>query len=168
MNMKNKRGFTLTELLAAIVVLGIISAATFTTITRTLNTSRNKVYINDAKRLATYAEYQINANKSSIEKPKNGNCIVISLGYFQNDEFSTGPNGGKYSLDASFVVVTNDNQELKYTINLIEIIKNSGYKGIYNADSEELSKKDANKYIKTFQNDNLVRIDSITTCKKYS
>ena len=50
--MKNSNaGFTMIELLAAVVVLGILMIVAVPTVTNVLNDSKNKTYIDDSKRL---------------------------------------------------------------------------------------------------------------------
>ena len=84
--MKNKKGFTLVELLAAIVILGLLITFAFPTITRMVFKSREKIYIADAQKLVAQAEYRLRANNSEIEKPDPGNCIVLSLLYLDNQD----------------------------------------------------------------------------------
>ena len=71
--MKNKKGFTLVELLAAIVILGILSVFALPTITRMFESSRNKMYVSDAKKLISLVEYRLKASSTTIDKPDNGN-----------------------------------------------------------------------------------------------
>ena len=63
------------------------------------------MFITDAKKLISQAEYKMRANSSDIITPQEGQCIVISLSYLNSSSITDGPNGGKYDLDSSYVVV---------------------------------------------------------------
>lgn len=102
--MKNK-GFTLVELLAMLVVLGILMGITIPNITGILSNQRIGTIRNDAVTMVETAKIKV-AKDELIKKPtKNGECIVFSLNYLNdNDNIETGPNGGKYDEYESFVV----------------------------------------------------------------
>ena len=55
---KNNKGFTLIELLAAVVILGVLSVLALPTVVNLLGNSRDKLYITDAKKLISQAEYK--------------------------------------------------------------------------------------------------------------
>ena len=46
---KNNKGFTLVELLAALIILGILSALAMPTVINMLSSSRDKLYVTDAR-----------------------------------------------------------------------------------------------------------------------
>ena len=75
--MKNKKGFTLVELLAAIVILGLLITFAFPTITRMIFKSREKIYIADAQKLVAQAEYRLRANNTEIEKGRTKILFLI-------------------------------------------------------------------------------------------
>lgn len=161
---KNNRGFTLIELLAAIVILGILSVFALPVITNTLNDSRNKMYVSDAKRLISQAEYELKSNSSQIEKPKVGDCIVMSLSYLNATSIKTGPNGGTYDPDRSYVLVkgvenaTTHFIEYQYSVALIEHSKKGGYIGISLTRSNQLKVSS----VKSYKVADLVAADSVT------
>ncbi len=157
---KNSKGFTLIELLAAIIILGILFVFGLPILTRTMDASRNKMYVNDAKRLIAQAEYQIKASSSVIEKPDEGDCIIISLSYLDVSAISTGPNGGSYDTASSFVVVKNDSGKLDYSVALIEHMKRGGYKGIALTNDENLYTKNAVSLVQSFDERSLVDVES--------
>ena len=66
---KNRKGFTLVELLAVIVILGLLVALSFPLMMKYINYSKSKTYIQDANKLVSVAEYKINSNSLKIEKP---------------------------------------------------------------------------------------------------
>ena len=66
---KNSKGFTLVELLAVIVILGILVVFSIPLMLKYINYSKSKTYIMDANKLISIAEYKINSNSLKIEKP---------------------------------------------------------------------------------------------------
>ena len=157
---KNNKGFTMVELLAAIVILGILSVFALPIITGMVENSRNKMYISDARKLISQAEYQLKASSSTIERPDPGDCIVISMHYLDNSAFTSAPNGGEYEIDHSFVVVKNVNGKYEYSASIVEKLKKGGYKGVILTSEKDLLKKRANtQYVKTFKESDLVDVE---------
>ena len=163
---KNKKGFTLVELLAAIVILGILSVFALPMITGMVENSRNKMYVDDALKLIARAEYQMKASSSSIEKPDQGDCIVITMAYLQANEIITAPNGGEYDPDQSFVVIRNNNDKFEYSVVLVEDLKKGGYKGLKLTPYNVLLSKNAPSYVTPF-NDNELLSDPESITKEY-
>ena len=67
--MKKNRGFTLIELLAAMVILGLLMAIALPTVLGLFSKNTNKVYVNDALKLVSQAEYKIRAASTTVERP---------------------------------------------------------------------------------------------------
>ena len=161
---KNKNGFTLVELLAAIVILGIISVFAFPVITRMIESSRNKMYVNDAKKLISRAEYQMKASNTVIQKPDPGDVIVISMAYLGAKEFDSAPNGGEYNEDQSYVVIKNVAGQLEASVTIIENLpKEGGYKGLKLISYENLLKKDALAKVTPIEESELIDIENDVT-----
>ena len=57
----NTKGFTLVELLAAIIIFGVISIYAIPHIVGLLDGSRKKMYVSDAQRMITQVEYKMKA-----------------------------------------------------------------------------------------------------------
>ena len=159
--MRNKKGFTLVELLAAIVILGLLIGYGLPTVTRMVTNNRNKIYINDAKKLVSQAEYKLRANNTEIEKPDPGDCIVLSLLYLDNDEFGAAPNKGEYQRVNSFVVVKNTGSQLEYSVMLVEKTKDGGYKGVQLVDSNKLVSSGALNYVRLFNESELIDVETV-------
>ena len=132
--MKRKRnGFTLVELLAVIVILGIIMVIAIPNVTGILFKNRAATYVEDAKKLATTAEYKLRGSNTGIVKPTNGKCVIMNLAYLDNSEFEKPPYGGTYLKDESFVVIKKNGakNEYEYYVQLLEEIKEeSSLRGI--------------------------------------
>lgn len=147
---KNRKGFTLVELLAAIVILGILMVFSVPIIVGMLDRSKDKIYVDDAKKMISQAEYQMRSSSNEIEVPDPGNCIVISLVYLDNSSFDNPPNKGEYEREYSFVVVKNEGGKLKYSATIVENVKGGGYKGVKLSTSEVLYSRNALKQVTTF------------------
>ena len=127
----NNRGFTMVELLAVIVILGILMGIGLPILTNVINNNRKKEYISDATKMVARAEYFIKAKSSIVETPNDGNAIVISLKYLDDGSFSNAPYSGKYNFDASYVVMINDGSgKLKSYVVLVEDMPKGGRFGI--------------------------------------
>ncbi len=155
---KNNKGFTLIELLAAIAILSILMVFSLPQITNLIGKNRDKVYISDALKMISQAEYKLRTNSTIIEKPDEGECIVFSLNYLDNNSFDNPPNKGEYLRYASFVVVKNDGGKLEYSALLVEEYDNS-YKGVKLTKESDLNKSDATKNVTPFDKDSLVYIN---------
>ena len=84
------------ELLATIVILGIIMIVAVPNVTGIIYRNRSNTYVEDAKKMVTLADYAIRGSNNKIVKPADGHCIAFSLQYLDNAEFEEPPNGGDY------------------------------------------------------------------------
>ena len=157
---RNNKGFTLIELLGAIVILGILIGVTVPLITSLLDTSRNKMYINDAKKLVTQAEYKLKSNSSSIEKPDEGDCIAVSMVYLDSSDFDNPPNEGKYEKENSFVIIKNNGGKLEYSVTIVEKVKKGGYKGVELVRDSALSGNNALSHVVSFKKSDLIHVET--------
>ena len=120
--MRNEKGFTLVELLAVMVILGLIMSVAIPNVTGILYKNRATTYVEDAKKLATTAEYKLRGSSTGIVKPGENQCVVMNLAYLDNSEFENPPNGGEYLKNQSYVVIKRVNNEYEYYVQLIEKI----------------------------------------------
>lgn len=120
---KKQKGFTLVELLAVMVILGIIMVIALPNVTGILSKNRNSTYIEDAKKLATTAEYKLRGSSTGIIKPTNGQCVIMNLAYLDNSEFEEPPYGGEYLKNKSYVVIKKNGAEFEYYVQLLEQIE---------------------------------------------
>ena len=161
---KSNKGFTLVELLGAIIILGILAVLAIPQLTSMLNNSKDKMYISDAIKFLSLAEKTVRSD-DSIELPDEGKYIVISLSYLDDGSFDTAPNGGKYHPYRSFVLIKNNDGNMEYTVTLVEKLKKGGYKGIEKATSNSLYGTGSNKAkVKGFSNDDDIITKIKDTC----
>jgi prepilin-type N-terminal cleavage/methylation domain-containing protein len=133
----NRRGFTLVELLATIVILGIMMAIAVPNVINTVNRSRANSYVSDAKKMISLAEYKFRTDPVVIRNKatQNNQCTIMTLKYFDTDEFDNPPNGGTYNVDKSFVAIRAVNDTTKgrsyvYCVNLVEYKNGGAFKEI--------------------------------------
>ena len=73
-----KKAFTLIELLAVIVILGIIMTIAIPNVIATLDKNKKETFIEDAKKVISSAEYKIRTD-TKIEYPDQYSITVLKL-----------------------------------------------------------------------------------------
>ena len=127
--MLNKKGFTLVELLAMMVVLGIIMVTIIPNIVGISNSNRLQTYAEDAKKFKSIVEYKMRSDNTYM-RPSSTHCVAYTLENVAGSEFDKGPYGGTYLTSASYVVISMSSDEYKYFVQLIEQLPNGdGYRG---------------------------------------
>ena len=122
----NNKGFTLVEILAMLVVLGVLMAVTIPNITGILNKQKISITISDSEKLVESAKSTM-VTKKDFVKPNVNECIVFTMNELdKNDDYGTGTNGGTYNKYASFVVVKRVEKSTKttgyeYYVRLVEL-----------------------------------------------
>ena len=119
----NNKGFTLVELLAVMVILGVVMAVTIPNIVGISNRNKITTYAEDAKKFKNTAEYMFRGDDTIIKPQNNGECSVVNLGYLHENEFDNPPYGGRYLMDHSIVVMVKKNNQYKYYVQLIEMFQ---------------------------------------------
>ena len=153
---RNNKGFTLVELLAAVVILGILVVVSVPVISNLFDSSRNKMYVSDAKKLISLAEYKVQASSSVIEKPDDGDCILISMLYLDSNDFDNPPGEGKYLKESSYVVVKNKSGKLEFSAIVVEKVKDGGYKGVDLVKESKLISSTATNHVITFKEEDIL------------
>lgn len=93
---QKKKGFTLVELLAALVILGLLTMIAAPNILGILQNTKLNTYARDAEKLVTTAEYKFRSD-TSIVKPAADHCIIMNMKYLGSGEFKNAPYGGSYT-----------------------------------------------------------------------
>lgn len=143
--MRNNKGFTLVELLAMLVVLGILMGVTIPNITGILTQSKQNALIEDATKMVESAKIKYATRKNGLDKiPRltaTKPCAVFTLDYLNdNEDIGKGPNDGTYLEYDSYVVLKKEGNKNKYYVRLVEK-KDDKYSGIDEADYELLEKE---------------------------
>lgn len=99
--MKNKKAFTLIELLAAIVILSIILALIVPKVNETINESKQQTYLVSARKI-------IEASQMYTVRTRDFNEVDVTNTSLLNYEIPEPPTSG--------IVVTNENQETKIIV----------------------------------------------------
>ena len=152
---KNNSGFTIVELLAAMVVLGILMTVAIPSVFELLNDQRSDTYVKDALKLASNMDNKLRSD-NKITVPRRGGCVAINLTYMDNNTFEEGPYGSEYDRWASFVVAKRNpaasNEEYTYYVRLIEKTPAGAYRGVDLKDSNRLYEPRANrKYVSNLE-----------------
>ena len=142
--MKNNKGFTLVELLAMLVVLGILMAVTIPNMSGILGNTRLNKTKNDATQIIEIAKTRV-ARDAAISKPKNKECLILTLNFLDdNEEFTNGASEGLYQQYDSFVLYTREGSRYKYYLRLVETKdgKNTGLRLIESTEIDSLKNSD--------------------------
>lgn len=134
----NKKGFTLVELLAVVVILSILMAVAVPNIISTLDRNKKETYIGDAKKFIALSKNQM-GNK--INKPGYGELVRIDLSCLDNEDVKRDPDGNLYDEANSFVIVVRKNDELVYYVNLIGKSTSGKTRGIVLAEQADLDEE---------------------------
>ncbi|MCH1626583.1 competence type IV pilus major pilin ComGC [Fredinandcohnia quinoae] len=127
---KNEKGLTLVELLAVIVILGIIAAIAVPSIGAIIDNSKKDAHIANAQQMVSGAKIAVTGNSELLPSNEGGESYLpleylINQGYL--DKF-TDPDGGEYivgeNLDqipasqptTSYVRITKDGNTYIYSV----------------------------------------------------
>ncbi len=163
----NKRGFTLVELLASLVILSILMTVAVSSVLRVVETNRQAQYVEDAKKFVAQVEYGIRGKKfPGFKKPTNeGGCIAISLKDIDTSDFKKAPSGGHYDIAYSFVVLQNSYGDDVYYVRLMESIDDKGFRGIYMSAVDDLKGGEGKDKVETKYASDLFTVNSSATSK---
>lgn len=141
--MKNNKGFTLVELLAMLVVLGILIGISVPNITGILSQQRETAFIEEASKLVSTAQMMV-STKREVKRPKDGNCIVFSMDYLdKSKEMVKSPTGGEYLREENFVIVSRTDKRIEYSVRLVEKTETGDVYGIDTISLDILEKEGA-------------------------
>lgn len=154
----NKKGFTLIELLATITILAMIMLVAVPNIMSTLDKSKRRTYVEDAKKMISLAEYKVRSD-TTIEVPYDQTvAVAFTLNSMDLTDFSEGPEGGTYDLNRSYVLLIRKDNEYLYFVTLVEKYGSGSdikYRGVDTMDYNSLLREDAVNNVIDFTDTNL-------------
>lgn len=108
----NKKGFTLVELLAVLVILGVVAVVCYPIVTRTINNSKNDLSVEQKNRIISAAKNYVAANIVD-----DSECVTVSelqtSGYLESGDIKD-PAGG--TLTGGVQITWSDaNNQYEYT-----------------------------------------------------
>ncbi len=113
--MRNKKGFTLVELLAVITIVALISLIAVPNIVGLSDGIRKDNMLDDAKRLISMAKYQVSRDYG-IRMSREHKFYFKDLNI--NGDIKSDPDNGDYDQEGSYVQYTNDGSMARYCIYL--------------------------------------------------
>jgi len=139
--MKNNKGFTLVELLAALVILSIIMLVAVPSTLNVFDKSKKQQYIADAKKMITLAESTLRSN-TNIDYPTSNKIVVLYLSAINDGTIDEDPEGNEYDSQESFVAVTykdagSGNYKYEFHTQLVGKGNNKN-RGVVLSDSDDL------------------------------
>ncbi|MCA1057876.1 type II secretion system GspH family protein [Rossellomorea aquimaris] len=115
--LKNERGLTLIELLAVVVILGIIAAIAVPSIGGLINNSKKDAHIANGQQIVSAARLAVTSIEVDATDGKTFTLKELVDGGYVED--MDNPSGGTYSDKKSKVVVTKNANNYDYSVTLI-------------------------------------------------
>ena len=134
----NKKGFTLIEILAVIIIISIVATIGIAAISSSVDKSRKSDFANLAKTYAESARSMRGQDKLPHD-PKKGEVVIIKVsalnGTDKNEDYDTAY--GEVVKELSYVAIVNDNYDYYYYVTVIDTSRHC----ILNADYSVVSDK---------------------------
>lgn len=136
--MKNKKGFSLVELLIVISIIGVLAGIIIPNVSRYLKNSKAKYNENLNTELVSFAKSYYSENKDKLprgyinEQGLPVNKTLVGASYLLNNNYITGEfvdSEGNDCTNTSYVIVEKEGSDYKYTSC---IVCNNGYTNIEN------------------------------------
>jgi len=109
----NKKGFTLVELLAVILLVTVIAGLAVPNVMSSINNSKRNTFLLDAKRMIAKAEYFVSSNRNDRTQIQSGGKVYTFSDLNEKAEFLKDADGGSYEAE-TFVYVFYSNSKFQY------------------------------------------------------
>jgi len=169
--MKNRNAFTLVELLAVIVILGILMLIAIPNTIALIDKNKKGNYIEHAKTFVSLVQNRVQTDKA-LELPiDETSVLIVTLDFLKTNDISDSPYGESYDKNSSFVAILLKSNRYTYYVHLVSCNNSSNscskddlnlWRGIELIEVSRLNDDDRYDLIKSTKADpNLIDIDEI-------
>ena len=166
----NKKGFTLIEILAVIIILGIVATIGIAAITRNIDKSRKSSFVNIARNYVESARAMRTEDKLPIDI-SNGRILVMPFSSITGVQLENADETpyGDLDMDYCYIIVYNkDNKNYSYYVTM----KDTSNHGINMVEVNDLQEKsvilDENNEIKNIESLTYIEIDGVNFSISYN
>jgi prepilin-type N-terminal cleavage/methylation domain-containing protein len=118
--MKNKRAaFTLVELLAVVVILGILMMIAVPNTIALIDKNKKTTYLENAKTFVSLVQNKVQVDKTLELPTRSTSALVVTLDYLNTNDIVKSPYGERYNKEASFVAITLEESRYVYYVHLV-------------------------------------------------
>ena len=124
--MKNRKAFTLIELMAVVVILGLIMMIAIPNTLSMIDKNKKTTYIENAKTFVSLVQSKVRTNKN-LEEPENSEmALIVTLEYLSTSDVEFSPYGEEYDKKGSFVAIVVESNKLQYYVHLVSCADKNG------------------------------------------